>query len=156
MSRCFVLFIFSYSIFTSMYINNMKVGREPPQHLIVSVLGSCCLKNGSSLGFFPVHMAPCGGRVLTQWLVYRSTAAARVSFPQRSPVLSKRILAVKFILVHECGDTPFAGPRLQYTVYDTGEISFRYTILASSVGIPPLHIRGFLYRAQTSHKPMRV
>ena len=105
----------------------MKVGREPSQHLIVSVLGSCCLKKGSSLGFFPVHMAPCGGRVLTQWLVYRSTAAARVSFPQRSPVLSKRILAVKFILVHECGDAPTRRPRLQYTVYDTGEISFHYT-----------------------------
>ena len=137
----------------------MKVGREPSQHLIVSVLGSCCLKKGSSLGFFPVHMAPCGGRVLTQWLVYRSTAAARVSFPQRSPVLSKRILDVKFILVHECGDSPIAGPRLQYTVYDTGEISFRYTGYFRRAPIlenPPLHIRGLLYRAQTSHKPRRV
>ena len=110
----------------------MIVGREAPQHLIVSVLGSCCLcclKKGSSLGFFPVHMAPFGGRVLTQLLEYRSTAGANVSFPQRPPppVFSKRILAFKFILLHECGDSLIGGPKLQYTVYDTGEISFRYT-----------------------------
>ena len=103
----FFLSIFNHSIFTFMYINNTIVGREAPQHFIVSVLGSCCLKKiSTSLGsiFLSVctmHMAPCGGWVLTQWLVYKSTTAANVS-SHRDPQfpLSRSLLSSLFLYMN--------------------------------------------------------